>query len=164
MFKKINILILSMFFIGYSKYAPGTVASFLTSLIYVFFYNFQINFILLILIIILIFIFSVYSIDFFKNSFDNIDAKEIVIDEFVGQSIPLLTIYSIVPKENIEIFLPYVLISFISFRFFDILKIYPANIVDKKMKNGFGVMLDDVIAGFYSAVVILFIFVFGYYE
>jgi|TARA_B110000881_G_C18345804_1_gene398899 phosphatidylglycerophosphatase A len=164
MFKKINILILSMFFIGYSKYAPGTVASFLTSLIYVFFYNFQINFILLILIIVLIFIFSVYSIDFFKNSFDNIDAKEIVIDEFVGQSIPLLTIYSIVPKENIEIFLPYVLISFISFRFFDILKIYPANIVDKKMKNGFGVMLDDVIAGFYSAVVILFIFVFGYYE
>ena len=52
----------------------------------------------------------------------------------------------------------YILLSFILFRFFDILKPYPINIVDKKMKNGVGVMLDDIIAGIYSTIVIYIIY------
>ena len=87
MIKKINILILSMFAIGNSKYAPGTVASFITSLIFIFFYFIQVNILFLILGVSTVFIFSVYSIDRFKNSFSEVDAKEIVIDEFVGQSV-----------------------------------------------------------------------------
>jgi phosphatidylglycerophosphatase A len=157
MIKKINILILSMFGIGYSKYAPGTVASFITSLIFVYFFNYKINFIFLILCVTLIFIFSIYSIDKFKNSFDEVDSKVIVIDEFVGQSIPILTIYNLIPKNNITSFIFYVVISFALFRFFDIIKPYPINKVDKVMKNGFGVMLDDVIAGVYSSTIILVI-------
>ena len=136
-----------MFGIGYSKYAPGTMASFITSIIFVLLYQFQINIIILILVVSLIFVFSVYSIDKYRNYFVKVDAKEIVIDEFVGQSIPLLTIYSLISKDDTGSFILYVLISFILFRFFDILKPYPANKVDKKMKNGFGVMFDDVIAG-----------------
>ena len=88
------------------KYAPGTVASFITSLIFIYFFNYQINIIFLILNVTLIFIFSIYSIDKYQNSFDEIDSKVIVIDEFVGQSIPILTIYTLIPKNN--------MISFIS--------------------------------------------------
>jgi phosphatidylglycerophosphatase A len=49
------------------------------------------------------------------------------------------------------------------FRFFDILKPYPIYIVDKNMKNGFGVVLDDVIAGIYSSIILLIIVSFTYY-
>ena len=80
MIKKINILILSMFGLGYSNYAPGTVASIVTCLSYIWFYNLQIDLVFLILNVFLIFIFSAYSIDLFKDSFTQIDAKEIVIE------------------------------------------------------------------------------------
>ena len=49
---------------------------------------------------------------------------------------------------------------FVSFRFFDILKIFPANWVDKKIKNSFGVILDDIIAGIYSILVLYLLNVF----
>ena len=164
MIKNINILILSMFSIGRSKYAPGTVASFITSLIFIIFYNFQTNIIFLILSVSLIFIFSVYSIDKYKKNFNEIDAKEIVIDEFVGQSVPILTIYSFVPKNSIATFVVLVIISFILFRLFDITKPYPINKIDKNMKNGFGVMFDDIVAGIYSSIILIIIVSFLRYE
>jgi len=153
-----------MFAIGNSKYAPGTVASFITSLIFIFFYFIQVNILFLILGVSTVFIFSVYSIDRFKNSFSEVDAKEIVIDEFVGQSIPILSIYSFILKNDVGSFIFFVCISFILFRFFDIIKPYPINKIDKNIKNGFGVMLDDVIAGIYSSVILLIIAVFIGYE
>ena len=153
-----------MFAIGNSKYAPGTVASFITSLIFIFFYFIQVNILFLILGVSTVFIFSVYSIDRFKNSFSEVDAKEIVIDEFVGQSIPILSIYSFILKNDVGSFIFFVCISFILFRFFDIIKPYPINKIDKNIKNGFGVMLDDVIAGIYSSVILLIIGVFIGYE
>jgi len=152
MINKINILILTMLGIGYSKYAPGTVASFVTYLAYVFFYIFQINIFFLILTLIFIFIYSVYAIDQLKNYFEQIDTKEIVIDEFIGQSIPILTIYSIIEENNLGDFILYTFISFILFRIFDIAKPYPIGKIDKNMKNGFGVILDDIVAGIYSIV------------
>ena len=69
MIKQLNILILTMFGIGNSKYAPGTVASFTTCVIYIFFYSFQVNIFFLISILVLIFIYSVYSIDVLKKNF-----------------------------------------------------------------------------------------------
>ena len=146
--------------IGNSKYASGTVASFATCLIYICFYNFQVNIFYLISIMIIIFIFSVYSIDVFKNTFSKVDAKEIVIDEFIGQSIPILTIYSFFEKNNLSHFVLYTLISFILFRIFDICKPYPINRIDEKMKNGLGVILDDVVAGVYSSIILLTIILY----
>mgnify|MGYP006136420653 FL=1 len=160
MIKKLNILILTMIGIGNSKYASGTVASFATCLIYICFYNFQVNIFYLISIMIIIFIFSVYSIDVFKNTFSKVDAKEIVIDEFIGQSIPILTIYSFFEKNNLSHFVLYTLISFILFRIFDICKPYPINRIDEKMKNGLGVILDDVVAGVYSSIILLTIILY----
>ena len=144
-----------MFGLGNSKYAPGTAASFVTCLIYIFFFNFQIDIVFLILGVSLISIYSVYSIDKFKNSFSETDAKEIVIDEFIGQSIPVLTIYSFLEKNNLDGFILYTFTSFILFRIFDIYKPYPINKIDQNIKNGFGVILDDIVAGIYSIVILL---------
>jgi len=144
-------------------YAPGTVASFITSLIFIFFYNFQVSVLVLIFGVSLIFIYSVYSIDAYKDYFNEIDSKEIVIDELVGQSIPILTIYSLIGNNEIYNFIIYTVFSFALFRLFDITKPYPINKIDKHMKNGFGVMLDDVVAGIYAAVFLLIIILFGNY-
>jgi len=111
-----------------------------------------------------IFIYSVYSLDRFKNSFDEIDSKEIVIDEFIGQSIPVMTIYFFLQKNDFENFILYTLFSFILFRFFDIIKPYPINLIDRNMKNGFGVMFDDVVAGLFTSVILLGIFSLINYE
>jgi phosphatidylglycerophosphatase A len=164
MIKKINILFLTIFAIGRSKYAPGTVASFVTSLIFIFFYIIQINILYLVVGVVLIFIYSVYSIDAYSNLFDQVDSREIVIDELVGQSIPLLTIFGLMQENNIDNFLLYTFIAFVVFRFFDIVKPYPINRVDKEMKNGFGVMLDDVIAGVYTSIFLLIVISFLYYD
>jgi len=160
MIKKINILILTLMGIGNSKYAPGTVASFITCVMYIWFYNLQVDIVVLILSVFTIFIYSVYSIDVLQKSFLEIDAKEIVIDEFVGQSIPILAIYNFVEINNLNHFIFYTFVSFVLFRIFDILKPYPINKIDQKIKNGFGVMLDDIVAGIYAIIVLLIIFVF----
>ena len=149
-----------MFALGYSKYAPGSVASFVTCLIFICFYNFQINVLFLILGVILLFLFSVYSIDTLENSFSETDAKEIVIDEFIGQSIPVLTIYNFLDNKDIGVFILYTSVAFILFRLFDIWKPYPINKIDKNMKNGFGVILDDIVAGLYSVIILLMFIIF----
>ena len=160
MYKKFNLLILTMFGLGNSRYAPGTVASFVTCLIYITLFNYKINILILIGSVSLIFLYSIFILDELKNSFSEIDAKEIVIDEFVGQSIPLLSIYNLVLFNNINNFILYTFSVFFLFRLFDIFKPYPINIIDKKIKNGFGVMLDDVLAGIYSVIVFFLIFIF----
>ena len=149
-----------MFALGYSKYAPGSVASFVTCVIFICFYNFQINVLFLILGVILLFLFSVYSIDTLENSFSETDAKEIVIDEFIGQSIPVLTIYNFLDNKDIGVFILYTSVAFILFRLFDIWKPYPINKIDKNMKNGFGVILDDIVAGLYSVIILLMFIIF----
>jgi len=160
MIKKINIQILSIFKIGYSRYAPGTVASFITCLFYIFLFSFNVDIKILILLVSITFVYSVIAIDKMSKFFLEVDAKEIVIDEFVGQSIPLLTMYYMLPQNNFGDFLIYSLISLFLFRIFDILKPFPINLIDKKMKNGFGVMFDDIIAGFYSVLILLIFFIF----
>ena len=148
-----------MFGIGYSKYASGTVASFVTCVIFYSLYSIgylDSRGIYLICVIIIIFFLSILLIDKFSSTFDEKDAKEIVIDEFVGQNIPLFFLLFIPLNTNTynKDFIILIVLSFVFFRFFDILKPYPINLIDKKMKNGLGVMLDDVIAGIFSALLI----------
>ena len=97
-----------------------------------------------------------------EGEFEEIDSKEIVIDEFLGQSIPILFFYIIFYEGSVSnhFFLIIVFLSFIGFRFFDILKPYPINYVDKNIKNGFGVILDDLIAGFFTLIILYICIVF----
>ena len=99
-----------------------------------------------------------------KNEFDEIDSKEIVIDEYIGQSIPLIFFYVILfeASSSTQFFFIIMLVSFIGFRFFDILKPFPINYVDKNIKSGLGVVLDDIIAGIYTTIVLyIFIIIYG---
>ena len=168
MIDKIGVSILTMFGVGYFKYAPGTVASFITCVIYYILwiagFSLHNNKIYLVCFLIIILIYSIAIIDKLSHLFKKKDPKEIVVDEFIGQSIPLI-FFLFRPEEfaNLggltnNVVIIYILLSFILFRFFDILKPFPINIVDKKIKNGAGVMLDDIIAGIYSTIIIYIIY------
>ena len=167
MIDKIGLSLLTMFGIGYFKYAPGTAASFITCLIYYILwlsdFSLHSNKIYLVFFLIIILFYSIIIIDKLSHLFKKKDPREIVVDEFVGQSIPLMSfIFSantFVPiEEKTDNLIIFILLSFVLFRLFDIVKPFPINIVDKKMKNGVGVMLDDIIAGIYSTIVIYIIY------
>ena len=169
MMNKIGMLILTMFGIGYATFelgkfkihAQGTVASFATCLFYfMLFYYFHnvVKIEILVLIFIIILVYSITLIDKLSKNFEDKDPKEIVIDEFIGQSIPLLALWEYARSNNEE-YLPFFLV-FIFFRIFDITKPFPINIIDKQMKNGLGVVLDDIVAGIYSTLLIYFLILF----
>ena len=160
--KKIGKMIVTMFGVGHIKYFPGTFASLITASIYYISYTIKINYFLLILINLFLFIYSVLMINNLEGEFEEIDSKEIVIDEFLGQSIPILFFYIIFYEGSVSnhFFLIIVFLSFIGFRFFDILKPYPINLIDKNMKNGFGVILDDLLAGFFTLIVLYMCIIF----
>ena len=144
--------------IGKIKYAPGTIASLITCLLFLFLINIF-NIIAIFLITLIIFFYSFVAIN---NSFDEFDAddpQEIVIDEVIGQMLPLLAI----PVYETLYPLPtmyYCAAAFLLFRLFDIWKPYPINYVDNNIKGSLGIMLDDMFASVYSIVILSVIFFF----
>ena len=163
MIKIFGKLILTMFNIGKLGNFPGTIASALTSSLYIIFYYFKIHYMTLFLIFLMLFLISVYLINFLKDEFEEVDSKEIVIDEYLGQSIPILFFYVILYEASVStnFFMVIVLISFVGFRFFDIFKPYPISYIDRNYKNGFGVVFDDIVAGIFTTIV-LYIFIIIY--
>ena len=148
---KVNFLFVTLFGIGKLKKIPGSYASLVTT-IFLFFlfhiFNLSPNFILIGILI--IFFLSIYAVNIFIKNLDNKDPKEVVIDEFIGQSIPIF-LYEVshgTVKEPNEAIIFYG-VCFILFRYFDIVKPFPVSYFDKKFKNSFGVIMDDVCAGFY---------------
>ena len=142
----------SLSFAGYIKLIPqGTFASFLSIVVLFPIVEYKIiSLEIFVVVFIIIFLLSLFFINKFSAHTQSHDSKIIVIDEFLG--IYLILIF----YDQIIIINPYVtLVSiFILFRFFDILKIFPANIVDKKFKSSFGVILDDLIAGIYTTIIL----------
>jgi len=160
MIKKLNIFFLTFFMIGKIKYAPGTLASLVTCLIFLLLINiFSIT--VFFLITIIIFFYSFVAINNSFDAFDTDDPQEIVIDEVSGQLLTLLAI----PIYETLYPLPlvyYCVFAFLLFRLFDIWKPYPINYIDNNVKGSLGVMLDDIIASFYSIIVlIILLFFFG---
>jgi len=151
MIKTLNTLFVTMFGLGKVPKIPGTLGSLATVIVlYLFFHIFNIssNIILVGLIIIFIYSFSAVALHIKNN--ENKDPKEVVIDEFIGQSIPIY-LYEIshgIEKNPNEAIIFYG-ICFVLFRYFDIIKPFPVSFFDKNFKNSFGVIMDDVCAGFY---------------
>ena len=158
MSKKINFLFVTLFGIGKIKKIPGSFASLATTLFLFFLFhilNFSPNIVLASLVI--VFFISLYAVGIFIKDLDNKDPKEVVIDEYIGQSIPIC-LYEIAHsgvRENSNILISY-FIMFILFRIFDITKPYPVSYYDKNFKNSFGVIMDDVCAGLYVVAVLVF--------
>ena len=158
MIKKFNLLFITFFFIGKIKFAPGTVASFITCILFFLLINIF-NFSTIFLITLVIFFYSFIAISNSFNEFKADDPQEIVIDEVVGQMLPLLAIpvyETLCPLPNIYYFVT----SFLLFRLFDIWKPYPISYVDNNIKGSLGIMLDDIFAALYVIIILSLIFFF----
>ena len=156
--KKINYLFVTMLGIGNISRIPGSIASLVTTIIlFLVFHILSLSPNLILFFIILIFFISIYAVNKYIENNENKDPKEIVIDEFIGQSIPIC-LYEVAHTQVKEIneVLTFYFIMFILFRIFDITKPYPISYYDKNFKNSFGVIMDDVCAGLY--VVVIFVF------
>ena len=144
--------------IGKIKYAPGTIASLITCLLFLLLINI-LNIFALFLITLIIFFYSFVAIN---NSFDEFktdDPQEIVIDEVIGQMLALLAlpIYeTLYPLPTMY----YCVAAFLLFRLFDVWKPYPISYVDNNIKGPLGIMLDDLLASVFSIIVLSVIFFF----
>ena len=158
--KKINILLSTFFGNGYITNIPGTVTSavitFFLYIIYEVLDYTDLKF--SIIFFILLFFYSFYAVKDAETELKNKDPRQIVIDEVLGQSMPLILLLYLNQTNQINISIEiYYFLSFVFFRFFDILKPFPVSYFDKKHKNFFGIIMDDIMAGLYSMILIYLI-------
>ena len=158
MIEKFNLFFLTLLNIGKIKYAPGTVASLITCLLFLLLTNI-VNISVILLFTLIIFCYSFVAINYSFNEFNSDDPQEIVIDEVVGQMLPLLAIpiyETLYPLPTIY----YCVLAFLLFRLFDIWKPFPISYIDKNIHGSLGIMLDDILASFYSIIILTLIFFF----
>ena len=146
--RRFSFLFSSSFGIGTSKVFPGTVASLLTLPIVWFIRDFF-SFNSFLIILLFYSITSYILIRVCIKNLSNKDPKYVVSDEHIGQSVSLI----FCDQQIFEY-----IVSFIFFRFFDIVKPFPINLVDKHLKNALGVILDDVLAGVFVCIIIVYVF------
>ena len=153
MINKFNYYFVTLLIFGDSiqKYR-GTWASLFTTLfLFVIIYLIKIPIFVVSISLLIIFFYSFFAIKSCLKNFKESDPQEIVIDEFIGQSIPIILYELYHPNrtntdsEALQIYLWF----FLLFRLFDGLKPFPIDYIDKKFKSVFGIIFDDVLAGFY---------------
>lgn len=141
-------IIASGFGTGYSPIAPGTAGALLATVLWYLISCYVSPFLLIVITAILIALFSVLGI-WSANKLEPVwgeDPSKIVVDEMVGVWIPLLA------ADSTKFYYP--LAAFVLFRLFDIFK--PLGIRKMEdLKGGVGVMMDDVLAGIYSLLIIV---------
>ena len=131
------------FGVGYSPIAPGTLGTLIAVLVYCFLSNilspiYEIT-------LIGFFFLSIWISENAEIIFKKKDDRRIIIDEMMGFLITMLW----VPKT-----IHFILIGFFLFRFFDILKPFPIRRLERTLKGGWGVVLDDVFAGIYANIIL----------
>ena len=156
-----------MFGLGKIKFMPGTIGSLATTiLLYYLFHVLNISSNIILIGFIIVFVYSFYAVSSYIENSENKDPSEIIIDEFLGQSIPIY-LYEIshgMKKDSNEAIIYYILF-FILFRYFDIMKPFPVSFFDKSFKNSFGVIMDDICAGFYVVLTLVcFIIIKSYVD
>ena len=143
----------TLFGVGLIRFAPGTWGTMFSVFLWLlFFEKLSSNTIGVLLAVIL----AIVCCHFSSKDLNNKDQKAIVIDELAGMWVALLICSPLIEsnynKDDVYGYVN-VFIVFLAFRFFDILKPFPISYFDKNLKNGFGVFLDDLIAGFLSFLV-----------
>ncbi len=158
MINKFNLFFLTLFSVGRIKYAPGTIASLITCLTFLLLLN-VFSIITLFFCPLIIFCYSFIAINNSFKSFNSTDPQEIVIDEVVGQMLPLLAIpiYETLHPISKEY---YCIGAFVLFRFFDIWKPFPVSYFYNNIKGALGIMLDYIAASFYDIRILILIFFF----
>jgi len=131
------------FGVGYSPVAPGTVGTLIAIPVYYFLSN--ISSPIYEITLVGFFFLSVWISENAEIFFGKKDDQRIVIDEIMGFLITMLW----VPQTAILMG-----VGFFLFRFFDIVKPFPIRRLEKKLKGGYGVVADDVMAGVYANIVL----------
>ena len=157
MIKTFNSILVTIFGLGKIKFMPGTLGSLATTIfLFYLFHTLNISSDIILISLIIIFIYSFYAVSTYTESSKDKDPAEIIIDEFLGQSIPIY-LYEIshgTTKESDQAIVYYALF-FLLFRYFDIMKPFPINFFDKNYKNSFGVIMDDICAGLYVVLTVV---------
>lgn len=128
---------------GYSPVASGTVGTLAAIPLYLVLARLSLP--LYILTLVTFFFFSSWVSGLAEEIFGEKDSGKIVIDEVVGY---------LVTMTGVAVSWQWVVAGFFLFRFFDIVKVEPARYCDRYVKSGYGVVLDDVVAGIYSCLVL----------
>ncbi len=158
--KKINLLLSTFFGYGYLTRIPGTIASLVTTIFIYIAYEIldYTDFKFSLILFMFLFLYSFYAVKDSEGEFENKDPRQIVIDEVLGQSMPLILLLYLSQNDQLSLKIEiYYVLSFLFFRFFDILKPFPVNYFDKNYKNFFGIIMDDIMAGAYSMILIYLI-------
>jgi len=135
------ILLATGFYSGYSKYAPGTVGTLVALLILAL--SMWLSLFGKFFIFILLFVLGIIASEYYESYNEKKDPKEVVIDEIAAYYFILIFI---------DLTFVNIILTFLLFRFFDITKIYPANVAES-VGGGTGIMLDDMVAALYSILV-----------
>lgn len=148
--KNPSVLFLSFFGTGFAPIAPGTVGS-LASIPFIVLLYYLLKPLpyataILISFIALATIYTCTLTDKVQKKLNLHDPGWIVIDEVLGMFVTWAFALSINPI--------YLLLCFMSFRFFDIIKIWPASFFDRKVHHGAGTILDDIISGIYAGLLV----------
>lgn len=138
-FERVILFIATGAYSGYSPVVPGTAGTLVGIGIYFIIYT--PNPLIYTAILLLLFFLAVLISDKAEKILLENDSKHIVIDEIFGFMVTM----AFVPSSFL-----YIVLGFFFFRVFDILKIFPANFFDKRVKNGYGIVLDDLFAGIYA--------------
>ncbi len=157
---KFSHLLASFFGIGLLPIAPGTWGSLSGLLLFLAFIYFQLSFFLFVSLVLCFIILSIIVCAIASKDLDEKDHKAIVIDEVAGAwlsflFIPFLGVYNFSTSEWLKESYLAACILFTLFRFFDVLKPHPISFIDKKFKSGFGIVLDDLIAGVFAGLTLL---------
>ena len=124
---------------GYSPFASGTAGTLAAIPLYIWLARLSLP--LYLITLLAFFFFACWVSGKAEIIFNEKDSGKIVIDEVIGY---LVTMIAIQPDWR------HIIAGFLLFRFFDIVKPPPARWFDQKIKNGYGVVLDDVAAGVYA--------------
>ncbi len=144
---KLSLLLLTFLGTGYTPYMPGTAGSLATIPLILLLNYLGISFFGLIILIVGLTLVSCFEAHRMQLKKGVQDPGWIVIDEVIGMLVTWLFIFPNTSYANLAVI-------FVVFRVFDILKFFPANWVDKKIKNGAGTILDDIISAIYAGIVL----------
>jgi phosphatidylglycerophosphatase A len=147
--KRLDVLFLSFFGVGYLPVAPGTWGTLATLPFLYTIGRFNPPFFLFIPFIVIVTIISSFVAESVQKNLELHDPQFIVIDEVLGMTVAWLFIQF----HNLS----HLILLFILFRFFDIIKFWPATYFDKKVHHGAGTILDDIVSGIYAGLVYLVI-------
>lgn len=143
---RLALLVAEFFYCGRFPFMPGTMGSLGSLVIWVPSVYWGWPWFIKLLLLVAIFFVGVWASGIAIGLYKNIDPKQVVIDEVVGQGIPFLVISPSWPE---------ILGAFLLFRFFDILKPWPINWVERRFPDRWGIMLDDVLAGIFACLVLM---------